>query len=310
MTVALQNYFKSVKPQEFASKVKDKDNFVKILFHLGLDTTFSVADFVVHLLNESKKLIEEEKRKEGLVILKPIKALLPQVPPELHVVFYFNLADSFLLANDYEGAKKSVDKASDIAEKIENPRLHVRVLNRYFIIHRTVGKDKAMDYLIKSREISEEHNFYDNIVFCDVNIGLIHFFKKEYNKAADQCQKVINLISETSYPNDKLLMPTDYFLQVFSENPGLAAASKYKDLILKAVPIVLRAIKQLKADYEATRRISILASILKISEELMEPALVEIDAFIEKLAINKRPMYYSSLAGGIGNYKEYLLSLI
>ncbi|MCG3215949.1 MAG: hypothetical protein KAS63_04500 [Candidatus Heimdallarchaeota archaeon] len=310
MTVVLHNYLKTLDSQELVDRVKNTKQFRDLLTHLDLDKTLSVQDFVEYLLTESKKLLNDDMRKEGLIILKSVKSLLSLVPRKLHAIFYLQLAESFLLKNDYEGARKAVEKANDIAAQLEDPRLKIRINNMLFIIHRTVGKDKAMGYLLKSREIAEKNNFYENIVFCDVNIGLMHFFKNELNKAVERCKRVLDLITEKPYPNEKLLMPTDFFLQVFSDNPGLVVASKNKKTILIGVTIVLKALRQLKNDYEATRRLSILTSFLKLSEALVEQALVEIDSFIEEFPPNRKPLYYSAVASGIANYKEYQISLL
>jgi len=310
MTVVLLNYLKTLKPPSLVDRVKDTRLFQELLSRLDLDKTLSIQDFVEYMLTESKKLFNKELRKEGLIILKSVKTLLSLVPKRLHVTFYLQLADSFLLANDYEGARRAVVKAEDLAEKLDDPRLKIRILNMMFVIYRTVGKDKAMGYLLKSREVAVTNNFYENIVFCDVNIGLMHFFKEEFNKAVERCKNIMDLIVEKPYPNEKLLMPTDYFLQLFSENPSLVSVSKNKETITKGVSVVLRTLKLLKNDFEATRRISILSSFLKISEEIVEPALKEIDSFIDELPPNKKPLYFSAVASGIANYKEYQISLM
>ncbi|MHA1667355.1 MAG: hypothetical protein ACTSUR_01755 [Candidatus Heimdallarchaeaceae archaeon] len=275
-----------------------------------MNESWSEKQFVKYLLVKTKNALDEEKRKEALIILKSVKVLLPLVSEDLHAVFYLTLADSFLLANDYVGAKKALSKANSIAVKLNDSKLKVKVLNRLFIVNRTIGKDKAMSYLLKSRELSIQNNFYENIVFCDVNVGLMHFFKKEINRAIEYCENAINLISEHPYPEKKLLMPTDFFLQIFSENPGAVVVSKNQKLILRGVKIVLRAIKQLTNTYEATRRVSILVNFIKFSDNILGKALPEIENFIETLAVKKRPLFYSAVASGISDYKEFQYSLI
>ena len=310
MTVAPYNYLKSIKPKMLADKVKKESSYKEILSHLGLDKNLPKDRFIEHLLVECKKLLNQEQRNDALVLLRSIKALLPQVPLTYHGEFYLRLADSFLLANDYEGAEKAVVKSEKIAIKLKDPKLTVRVYNMLFIIYRTIGKDKAEGYLLKSKELSEKHNIYENIVFCDINLGLLHFFKKEYSKAADYCNNVIELISEKPYPNERLLMPTDYFLQVFSENPGLVVSPKYKDTIIKGVSVLIRALKQLTNDYEATRRISILASFLKLSDTLVDNAISIVLEYIDKISVNRRALYYSALGRGIGDYKDFQYALM
>ena len=310
MSIALHNYLKSIQPKELIDRINDPKQYKELLSHLALNTNLSVANLVDYMLAESKKLINQENRKEALVILKHVKPLLPRVHDNFGAYFYLTLADSFLLANDYEGAKKSVNKANSIAIKLNDPRLQTRVLNMLFIIHRTVGKDKAMGYLLKSKEISEENEFYDNLVFCNINIGLIHYFKEDYTKAADYCVEVIDIVNSKPYPDDKLVMPTDYFLQVFSENPGLVAVEKYQETILDGSKLVLKTIKQFKNDYEATRRLSILVSFLKLSQKIIEPFMKEIDSFIDKLSNTKKSIYYSALARGISDYNNYQYALI
>jgi len=215
MTVGLHNYLKGINLDEFVVNVKDRSKFKEILTHLGLDSNFSIEKFVEHLLYESKLFLNKEKRKEALIILKATKPLLNLVPKYLSAFFYLTLTDSFLLVNDFEGATKSVNRANSIAEELNEPRLIVRVLNLMFVINRTVLKDKAVEFLLKSKEISEKNEFYENIVYCDVNIGLMHFFKKEYSKAAEYCSYVIELITTKKYPKNKLIMSADYFLQIF-----------------------------------------------------------------------------------------------
>ncbi len=310
MTVILHNYLKSKKPQELVTLVDDANKYKEMLTRLELSTSLSIDNFVEYMLVECKKLINQEKRKEALIILKHIKPLLPKVNDRLDAFFYLTLADSFLLANDYEGAKKSVNKANSIANRLNDPRLQTRVFNMLFVIHRTIGKDKAMGYLLKSKEISEANDFYDNIVFCNVNIGLMHYFKEDFNKAADYCKEIMEVIITKPFPDNKLVMPTDYFLQVFSENPGLVAVEKYHETILKGVKVVIKTIKQFKNDFEATRRISILASFLKLSQKVVEPSLKVIDSFIDKLSNSKKSIFYSALASGISDYKDYQYALI
>ncbi len=310
MTVALHNYLKSIQPKELLARTNDSKKFTDMLTHLELSTELTVGNFVEYMIVESKKLINKENRKEALIILKHVKPLLPKVHDSLAAFFYLTLADSFMLANDYEGAKQSVNKANAIANKLNDPRLQTRVLNMLFVIHRTVGKDKAMGYLLKSKEISEANEFYDNIVFCNVNIGLMHYFNKEINKAADYCVEVIDIIHSNPYPDSKLVMPMDFFLQVFSENPELVVVDKYQNAILGGVKLVLKAINLFKNDYEATRRLSILVSFLKLSAKIVEPILKELDNFIEKLSNTKKSIYYAALASGIADYKDYQYALI
>jgi len=304
MSVALHNYLKSQNPKEFSMKIKDQKQFQNILTHLKLDKQLSKDDFVEFMLEETKVLLSAEKRKEGMIILKMVKVLLPQVSKKIHAAFYLRLGDSFILANDYEGAKKAVNKAHTIAINEDDPYLRVRALNLLFIIQRTIGKEKAMEYLIKSKEIATKYNFYEDLVFCEVNIGLMHFFKKEPNKAFESCRNIVEIISKNPYPENKIIMPADYFLQILSENPGLVAVSKNHETILEGVNIVLRAIKVLSNDYEATRRISILTNFLKLSDILIEPSLKKINTYVENLNNNKKALYYSAIANGILGYKE------
>ena len=310
MKVALQNYLKGIDIDEFVANVKNRSKFEEILVHLGLDQNSSINQFVEHLLYESKMLLNQEKRKEVTIILRAAKPLLSLVPKYLSAFFYLTLTDSFLLANDYEGANKSVNRASSIAKELNDPRLEVRVLNMMFVINRSSGKEKAEEYLLKSKEISEKNEFNENLVFCNVNLGLLHFFKKEHNKAAEYCASVIDIAGSKKYPKNKLIMPTDYFLQIFSESPELVANKKYHEMIKKGVKIVLQTVKQFKSDYEASRRISILVSFLKLSEDLMDSSLKEIDSFVEKLPFDKRSLYYYSIANGAANYKGFKVSLI
>ncbi|MFW9851630.1 MAG: hypothetical protein ACFFDS_01660 [Candidatus Thorarchaeota archaeon] len=309
MSVALHNFLKSQDPKEFSLRIKDQKQFQNILTKLKLDKNLSKDNFVELMLRETKVLFNSEKRKEGMIILKAAKALLPQVSKKIHATFYLRLGDSFLLANDFEAAKKAVNKAYSIANNENIPYLEVKALNLLFIIHRTIGKEKAMDYLLKSKEIATQNNFYEDLVFCDVNIGLMHFFKKEINKAFDSCKNIVENISENPYPDNKILMPADYILQLFSDNPGLVAVSKNHETILKGIKIILRAIKALENDYEATRRISILTSFLKLSDKLIESSLTEIDSYIENLNNNQKALYYSAIANGIIGYNESLDTL-
>ncbi len=310
MSVALHNFLKSQDPKEFSLRIKDRKQFQNILAHLKLDKNLSKDNFVEFMLRETKILFSSEKRKEGMIILRTVKALLPQVSKKNHSTFYLRLSDSFLLANDFEGAKKAVNKAHAIAVSEDDPYLKVRALNLLFIIHRTIGKEKAMEYLLKSKEIAAQNDFHEDLVFCEVNMGLIHFFKKEVNKAFDSCKNMIEIISNNPYPDNKVLMPADYILQLFSDNPGLVAVAKNHETILKGVNIVLRAVKILKNDYEATRRISILTSFLKLSDKLIETSLIEIDSYIENLNNNKKALYYSAIANGILGYNESLGTLM
>ena len=310
MASVLHNYLKSLKPQTFAKYVQDKSQFSTILKDLKLDTNFTVADLVGYMLAECKKQFNVENKDEGMIILKHVKVLLPLVPKTLHAFFYLALADSFLLSNDYEGAEKAAYKADTLAKKLKDPKIQIKVYNKLFIVNRTIGKDKAVGFLIKSKELSVQHNLHDNIVFCDVNLGLIHLFKKETNKAVEYCSNCIALITSKPYPSDKIMMPSDFFLQVFSDNPGLVVVSKNRDTILKGVSVVLRSIKFLKNDYESTRRLTILLSILKLSDSLLEPSLKQIDEFIDNLKQHKKAMYYAAISHGIAEYKEYKMALV
>ncbi len=310
MTVLLHNYLKSTKPQTFANNVKDKSKLTKILADLQLKKYLTIIDLVEYMLTECKKQYNLGNKDEVMIILRHVKVLLPLVPKTLTAFFYLALADSFLLSNDYEGAEKAVKKADALAQKLNSPAIQIKVYNMLFVINRTIGKDKAMSFLLKSKELSEKHSLHENIVFCDVNIGLVHLFKKETNKAVEFCSNIIDIITSKPYPNEKIIMPADFFLQLFSENPGLAVASKNKNIILNGVGVVLRAIKFLKSDYEATRRLTILTSILKLSDSLLEPSIKQIDDFVEGLNRNKKAIYYSAIAQGIAEYKEYKLALV
>ncbi|MCK5141339.1 MAG: hypothetical protein KAQ70_04020, partial [Candidatus Heimdallarchaeota archaeon] len=252
MTVLLHNYLKSTKPQTFAKNVKDRSKLNKILSDLHLEKNLTVVDLVEHMLTECKKQYNLGNKDEVMIILRHVKVLLPLVPKTLVAFFYLALADSFLLSNDYVGAEKAVKKAEVIAQKLKNPKIQIKVYNMLFVISRTIEKDQAMSFLLKSKELSEKHNFYENIVFCDANIGLMHLFKKEINKAVEFCSNTIDIVTSKPYPNEKIILPSDFFLNLFSDNPGLAVVSKNKETILKGVGVVLRAIKFLKSDYEAT----------------------------------------------------------
>ena len=310
MTLLLHNYLKSTKPQTFANDAQDKSKFSKILEDLQLGKNLTMIDLVEYMLAECKKQFNLENKDEGMTILRHVKVLLPLVPKALSAFFYLALADSFLLSNDYEGAEKAVLKADVLAKKLKEPKIQIKVYNMLFVINRTIGKDKAMNFLLKSKELSEKHSLHENIVFCDVNIGLSHLFKKETSKAVEFCSNAIDIITSKPYPNEKIIMPSDFFLQLFSDNPGLAVVSKNKETILNGVSVVLRAIKFLKSDYEATRRLTILTSILKLSDSLLEPGIKKIDDFVEGLNLNKKAMYYSAIAHGIAEYKEYKLALV
>ncbi|MHA1592895.1 MAG: hypothetical protein ACTSUP_10565 [Candidatus Heimdallarchaeaceae archaeon] len=310
MTVLLHNYLKSTKPQTFAKKVKDKSKLTKILADLQLEENLTIIDLVEYMLSECRKQYNLGNKDEVMIILRHVKVLLPLVPKTLTAFFYFALADSFLLSNDYEGAEKAVKKAEVIAQKLKNPKIQIKVYNMQFIISRTLEKDKAMSFLFKSKELSEKHKFYENIVFCDANIGLMHLFKKETSKALEFCSNTIDIVTSKPYPNEKIILPSDFFLNIFSDNPGLAVVSKNKETILKGVGVVLRAIKFLKSDYEATRRLTILATILKLSDSLLEPSIKQIDDFIEGLNRNKKALYYSAIAHGVAEYKKYKLALV
>ena len=155
MKVALQNYLKGIDIDEFVANVKNRSKFEEILVHLGLDQNSSINQFVEHLLYESKMLLNQEKRKEATIILRATKPLLSLVPKYLSAFFYLTLTDSFLLANDYEGANKSVNRASSITKELNDPRLEVRVLNMMFVINRSSGKEKAEEYLRNNIDYKE-----------------------------------------------------------------------------------------------------------------------------------------------------------
>jgi hypothetical protein len=310
MTALLHNYLKSTKPQTFAKNVTDKSKFTNILADLQLEKNLTLDNFVEYMLAECKKQYTLGNKDGVMIILRNVKVLLPLVPKILIAFFYFALADSFLLSNDYEGAEKAVRKAEVIAQKLKDPKIQIKVYNMQFIISRTLEKDKAMSFLLKSKELSEKNKFYENIVFCDANIGLMHLFKKEANKALEFCSNTIDIVTSKPYPNEKIILPADFFLNIFSDNPGLAVVSKNKETILKGVGVVLRAIKYLKSDYEATRRLTILANILKLSDSLLEPSIKQIDDFIEGLNRNKKALYYSATAQGVAEYKEFKLALV
>ena len=104
-------------------------------------------------------------------------------------------------------------------------------------------------------------------------------------------------------------MPADYFMQVFSDNPGFVAQSKNKELILNGVNVVLRTLRFLKNDYEITRRISILSSLIKYSSDLVDTALIEIDQFIDELSPERKSSSYAAVASGLANYKEFQYAL-
>ncbi len=195
MTVLLHNYLKSTKPQTFANNVKDKSKLTKILADLQLKKYLTIIDLVEYMLTECKKQYNLGNKDEVMIILRHVKVLLPLVPKTLTAFFYLALADSFLLSNDYEGAEKAVKKADALAQKLNSPAIQIKVYNMLFVINRTIGKDKAMSFLLKSKELSEKHSLHENIVFCDVNIGLVHLFKKETNKAVEFCSNIIDIIT-------------------------------------------------------------------------------------------------------------------
>ncbi|MBA7519490.1 hypothetical protein ES705_11569 [subsurface metagenome] len=310
MSPSLHKYLKGIKISELVTQVKDKDSFQKILSDLNLDQDYTYDDLVDYFLKESKEFLNKEKRTEALIILKAVKPLLTLVSKRFYIPFYLVLTDSFMLINDFQGAEKAAKKAQTAAAKFDDPQYQIRVWNRLFIIYRTLEKDKSYQYLVQSKELAQKHDLYENIVFCEVNLGLMHLFNKDYTKAADYCSNIINILTTHPYPSNKLIMPTDFFLHLFSENPGLIVVSKYQSTIEKGVDVVLNTIQKIQDSQEAKRRLSILINILKISEKQLSVFNTKVEKLIEKLKISKQVDYYAALATGIGDYNNYSYALV
>ena len=310
MSPSLHKYLKGIKISELVTQVKDEESFQKILSDLNLDQDYSYDDLVDYFLKESKEFLNKEKRTEALIILKAVKSLLTLVSKRFYIPFYLVLTDSFMLVNDFQGAEKAAKKAQTAAAIFDDPQYQIRVWNRLFMIYRTLEKDKSRQYLLQSKELAQKHDLYENIVFCDVNLGLIHLFNKDYTKAAEYCSNIINIVTTHPYPNDKLIMPTDFFLHLFSENPGLIVVSKHQSTVEKGVDVVLKTIQKIQNPQEAKRRLSILGSILKISEKQLSIFIAKVEKSIEKLKVSKQADYYAALATGMGDYNNYSYALI
>jgi len=310
MTVtSLINFLKSQNPEEFKKNIQRKSFQQQIIDKLKLDKSSTLNDIANALLIEARKLLDKEDRANALLILKRVKSLLPLVDKQIYVSFYLALASSFILNNEYEGANQAAEKARKMAYALKDPKLIIKSLNMLFAIHRTIQKDKAMKYLIKSQQIAEKYNLYDNIVYTEVNIGLMHLFNRKITEAAESCKKVVDIISSHPYPNDKIHMPADFFLHLFNENQGLVVAPKYKDTVIKGIRIVLRAAKQIKNLKEKARRLSILIMLLKMSDEILEQSLKEILSFIEEQKDKEKSVLYAAVANGLGDYKGYKTAL-
>lgn len=294
----------------FVSKIQKKKYFAQLIDKFDLHNTKTIDGFAEFMLIETRKAINAENRTDGTKILKYVKALFPLISEEMHVSFYLALADSFLVANDYTGAFKAASKARLIANKVQNTKLEIKALNLLFIIQRTLGKDKAINYLLKSKKLSIEVKDYENIVFCDVNIGLIHLFNKDNKKAAEYVKRVIEHLSTYPYPEEKINMPADFYIQVFTENPGYVTAPAYKEIVINGINVVLRAVKNIKNVQQASRRISLLISTFKLSDEVLSTALKKIEKGLEEISKEKRSSYYMAIASGLGDYKGYKSALV
>lgn len=306
----LYNKLKNTSPQQFSEFFADEKSFSSLLSKLKLSSSISREDLVKLLLAEIKQYIKSERKKEALYLLKLLKKVLPLVPIKYKVDYYLQLADYFILSNDYSAAEKAVNKAKISVSKLTDPERHIKVLNMLFIIARTLKNDDAINYLLKSKQLSEKHKIYDNLVFCEVNIGLIHLFNKEYTKAAECAINVVSLVSKHKFSKEKILMTADFFLHLFSESPGFFKVPKYHDTILKGINIVLEAIDLAKDEYYATRRLSILVNTLLLSEELVEKATKIINHFVEKKPKSQKAYYYSAIATGFSDYMNYKMAIV
>ncbi len=307
---SLLNYLRSIDTDTFVSKIQKKEYLTQLIDKFDLDNTKTIDGFAEFMLIETRKTINAGNRTDGTKILKYVKALFPFISEEMHVSFYLALADSFLVANDYTGAFKAASKAKIIANNAQNPKLEIKALNLLFIIQRTLGKDKAINYLLKSKKLSIEVEDHENIVFCDVNIGLIHLFNKNNKKAAEYVKRVINHLTVYPYPEEKINMPADFYIQVFTENPGYITAPIYKETVRNGVEVVLRAVKHIENIQQASRRISLLISTLKLSDEILTRTLKIIERGLEEISKEKRSSYYMAIASGLGDYKDYKLALV
>ncbi len=303
------NFLKSIPIEYFKNNI-EKDTFrKKICKEFGLKENASVDEIANYLLVRARKLIDAEKRTDALIILKRVKAILPMVDKKIKIYFYITLANSFILANEYEGAKKAAEKARSLAQALNEPKLIIQSLNILFAIYRTIEKDKAIKYLLKSQQIAEQNNIYENIVYTEVNIGLIHLFNHKITEAADSCKKVVEVLLKHPYPNNKIHMPADFFLHLFNENNGLIVSPKYKETFVKGVDIVIRALKQMNNVSEKARRLSILLMSLKISDEIIDKVLDKILTFVEEEKVEDQAMLYAAIANGLGDYNGYKRSL-
>ncbi len=305
------NILRTYDAKNFSTILKNKQSYQTLLKSLKLKENTSLIDFTTSLLTVCRELLNEEKRKDAVTILKFIKPLLPSSSTETQISFYLAVTDSFVMNNEYDGGKQAAIKALNIAQKIKNADLEIKAINRLFIIERTLGeKEVALEYLKKSKKLAEEINNKENIVFCEINSGLIHFFDKDYKKAADYCITVIEQASSASYPVNKLNMVMDYFIQVFTENQGLIIVDKYKETIRKGVSLVLKALKEVANVMEAMHRLMLVIALIKISDELLLPSLKEVENQINTFGEEKRALYLSAVARGLGDYDQYKTALM
>ena len=188
----------SLSVDELKKIVVDDKKRKRFLTSLEIKKEMDVNSFVDFLLSKTYELLLQEKRPQALILLKRIKPLIPLSSKENYIKFYLNLANSFILNNEYEGAKKAAEKAKNMAFKINDPELIIKTLNLLFVIYRTLEKDKALEYLIKSKQIAEKNNIIENLVYTEVNIGLMHMFSKKINEAADSCKRVIELVDNST----------------------------------------------------------------------------------------------------------------
>ncbi|UJG40554.1 MAG: hypothetical protein K9W45_12060 [Candidatus Heimdallarchaeum aukensis] len=302
-------YIGAFSVDELKEIVVDNKKRKQLLSDLEIEREMDISSFVDFLLSETYELLLEEKRSQALILLKRIKPLIPLSSRENYVRFYLNLANSFMINNEYEGARKAAEKAKNMAYKINNPELIVKSLNLLFAIYRTLEKDKALEYLIKSKQIAEKNNMVENLVYTEVNIGLMHMFNKKINDAADSCKKVIEIVKDNAYSSTKLHMASDFFLHLFSENQGLIVAPKYKSMVVDGVNLVLRTLSKVKNPNEIAKRLSILTMMSKISDEQVERILPLLLDFVKQHKTTKKSILYAAIANGLGDYKGYSKAL-
>lgn len=108
---------------------------------------------------------------------------------------YIDLAIVNRKLSNYKISRDFYDKTLILAQKLNDTKMVEYAYNGFSTLHKTVGEyDKAIEYELKSMDLSEKRNGNNDVIISLINISDIYLKAKNLDLALSHIQKAYNLV--------------------------------------------------------------------------------------------------------------------